>query len=228
MARRASSTWWITHYGKPCISQDHVRLEWYPGRNDIIHRGTEPLWKALGAVFLAYDYKVPTSYTGSYNCRQVTGGSSWSGHAWPLAMDVNAKTNPYIRTPTGRPIRWGVETDMPAAMIREAEQITASGIRAFDWGGRWRTIKDAMHFQVRVTLDEIAGGVEAPRGFYGDDTMAILSDEAQQFFEDTYRELLKLDPNTNETWGKVLIEDYRVPPGGKHSHDATTTIGESE
>ncbi len=132
----------------------------------MVHRGTEPIWLALGAIMLAYKYKVPTSYTGSYMCRAITGGSSWSGHAWPVAKDINAKTNPYVRTPTMRTIRWGIETDMPAAMVREIEAITANGIRALDWGGRWRTIKDAMHYQIRVTLGEIAGKVYAPRGFY--------------------------------------------------------------
>ncbi len=176
MAIRGTSNWWITHYGKPCIPDDHVRLEWYPGVTTIVHRGTERIWQALGAVMVAYGYRVPTSYTGSYMCRNITGGSKWSGHAWPVAMDINAKTNPYIRTPTLRTIRWGVETDMPAAMVKEIESITASGIRAFGWGGRWRSIKDAMHYQVRVKVSEIAAGVKAPRGFYegqGDDEMSL-------------------------------------------------------
>ncbi|MDX1408213.1 MAG: M15 family metallopeptidase [Saprospiraceae bacterium] len=168
--RRASSKFWTANYGKPCVGEDIVKFQWYPGltKNQInIHAGTEPIWAALGAVFLAYNYKVPTSYTGAYACRQVTGGSSWSGHAWPLAMDVNAKTNPYIsHKPIIRSIKWGVETDMPAAMIREVEQISASGKQAFWWGGRYKTIKDAMHFEVNVTLADIAGGVSAPRGFY--------------------------------------------------------------
>jgi hypothetical protein len=81
-------------------------------------------------------------------------------------MDVNAATNPYINHAGTRTIRWGIETDMPAAMIREVESITASGVQAFTWGGRWSTLKDAMHFQVRVTMQEIAKGVKAPRGFY--------------------------------------------------------------
>ncbi len=180
MARRGTSDWWIEHYGKPCIPSDHVRVEWYPGVVGIAHRGTEQLWQALGAIFLAYNYLVPTSYTGDYNCRAITGGSSWSGHSWPVAKDVNAATNPYINHAGTRLIRWGIETDMPAAMIREIESITASGIQALAWGGRWRTVKDAMHFQIRVTLGEIAGGVQSPRGFYegggsapGDDEMSL-------------------------------------------------------
>ena len=166
MATRGSSNWWIDNYGKPCIGGDHVVLEWYPGVKTVVHRGTEPIWLALGAIMLAYNYFVPSSYTGSYNCRPITGGGGWSGHAWPVAIDINAKTNPYIRTPSRRTIKWGVETDMPAAMVKEIELITANGVRAFGWGGRWRSIKDAMHYQIRVTMAEIAMVVYAPRGFY--------------------------------------------------------------
>ncbi len=169
MAHRGSSDWAIENYGKPCIGADIVKCEWYPGltKNQInVHDGTQRLWQALGAVMLAYNYQVPTSYVGAYACRNITGGSSISRHSWPLAMDVNAATNPYINHAGSRTIRWGSETDMPAAMIREIESITAAGIQAFTWGGRWSTLKDAMHFLVRVTMAEIAKGVKAPRGFY--------------------------------------------------------------
>ena len=174
------------------MTGDHVKLEWYPGVTTIVHRGTEKLWQALGAVMVDYGYKVPTSYTGSYSCRQITGGGSWSGHAWPVAMDINAKTNPYIKTPSLRKIRWGVDTDMPAAMVGEIESITASGVRAFGWGGRWKRVKDAMHWQIRVTLSEIAGGVEAPRGFYeGDDEDMSMIIDALKAQDMAYYETLQ-------------------------------------
>lgn len=232
--RRASSRFWLANYGKPCVNEDIVKFEWYPGltKNQIrIHDGTQPLWAALGAVFLAYNYKVPTSYTGAYACRQVTGGTSWSGHAWPLAMDVNAKTNPYIsHKPIVRNIKWGVETDMPAAMVREAELITAGGNQAFWWGGRYRTIKDAMHWEINVTLEDIAKGVYAPRGYYGmEDELAKLSEEAQEFWEDTFRDMQALDPETNQSFARVLVDDYRARKEagqtGKHTHSFT---GETE
>ena len=163
--RRGTPKWWLKHYGKPCIGSDHVQCLWHPGHTTVVHAGTEPVWEALGDIMASYGYKVPTSYTGSYSCRGITGKrKKWSGHAWPVAVDINAATNPYIRTPSRRTIRWGVETDMPAVMIRDIEAITASGVRALAWGGRWRSIKDAMHFQLRVTLEEIAGGVSSPRG----------------------------------------------------------------
>ncbi len=213
MAFRVSSTWWIQHYGKPCLTGDHVRLEWYPGVTTIVHRGTERIWQAMGAVMVAYGYQVPTSYTGSYSCRQITGGGSWSGHAWPVAMDINAKTNPYIRTPTLRKIRWGVDTDMPAAMVAEIESITASGVRAFGWGGRWKRIKDAMHYQIRVSLSEIADGVEAPRGFYeGDDNMA---------WADIYRKWTAADITAMHSKGLFAGDPaYYIDDIGTYAHSS--------
>ena len=163
--RRGTPKWWLKHYGKPCLKADHIMCQWYPGHTTIVHAGTEPVWQAIGAIMAAHNYQVPTSYTGSYNCRGITGSrKKWSGHAWPVAIDINAATNPYKRTPSQRTIRWGVDTDMPAAMIKEIEAITASGVRAVSWGGRYRTIKDAMHFELRVTVSEIAGGIVSPRG----------------------------------------------------------------
>ncbi len=159
---------------------------------------------------LAYNYKIPTSYVGAYSCRSITGRSrSWSGHAWPVAMDVNAKTNPFKRTPTLRRIRWGVDTDMPAAMVKEIESITASGVRAFGWGGRWRSIKDAMHYQIRVTLGEIAGGVKAPRGFYGgggtapggDDEMSLKKGDKGNAVTKHQKALIQWNPDALPKFG---------------------------
>ncbi len=202
MASRASSAWAVENYGKPCIATDHVKIEWYPGIIGIAHRGTEPIWYALGAIFLAWNYKVPTSYTGDYMCRMTTSGGSWSRHAWPLAKDVNAKTNPYIDHAGVRTIRWGIETDMPAGMIREIESITASGIQALTWGGRWRTLKDAMHYQIRVTLAEIAGGVKSPRGFYDGtgDEMSLLGYDIGKMGEPSVKGL------KSETLQAMLVE----------------------
>ena len=170
MARRGSSTWTLANYGKACVTNDHRRLEWYPGQTDTVHAGTEKLWQAMGAVMVAYGYQVRNVDTGFYNCRPITGGTSMSNHAWPTAGDINWTTNPYIKTPSLRKIRWGVDTDMPAQMVAEIKSITASGVRALGWGGNWRRTKDPMHYEIHVTLAEIAGGVSAPRGFYeGDD-----------------------------------------------------------
>jgi hypothetical protein len=34
-------------------------------------------------------------YLGAYNCRQMTGSTNWSTHAWGAAVDVNWVRNPY-------------------------------------------------------------------------------------------------------------------------------------
>lgn len=244
MARRGSSAWTLEHYGKACTKADLVDLEWYPGQVDTVHKGTELIWRAVGAIMLAYNYPVRDRDTGFYNCRPITGGTAMSNHAYPTAGDINWKTNPYINhKPFIRTIKWGIETDMPAAMIREIEQITASGIKACKWGGRYRTIKDAMHIELLVTLGEIAGGVFAPREFYtGEDELAILSEEAQKFFEEVFKSLgsppldqnppTPLKPSSNEDFAKVLVEDFRARKAAgetvKHTHKATTTVGGSE
>lgn len=238
MASRSSYEWTLEHYGKagqPDISPGVlVTVEWYPGQKDRLLPEHELLYRALGAVFLAYGYQVRDADTGFYNNRPITGGTRPSPHAWPIADDVNWRTNPYVNhRPTIRAIRWGVETDMPAAMVREAELITASGIQAFRWGGRWRTIKDAMHWEVRVTPEEIAGGVSSPRGFYGVDELAQLDEDAQRFFQGVYDELDKLEPHTSEECLRVLIEDFRqrkdAGQAGKHTHPIPAGVtGENE
>lgn len=156
----------LTNYGKPCLTGDHILLEWYPGQIDVVHKGTEEVWLAMGGIMLAYGYRPRDADTGFYSCRNVTGGSTPSKHSWPTAGDVNWRTNPYIKTPTLRKIRWGVDTDMPAAMVNEILQIKAGGEQALIWGGNWRTIKDAMHYEIRVSLGRIAQGITSPRASY--------------------------------------------------------------
>jgi hypothetical protein len=126
-------------------------------------------------------------------------------------------------------------------MVREIESIMASGIRALKWGGRWRSIKDAMHYQIRVTLGEIAGGVKAPRGFYqGDDEMAwsdiykkwdagdIAVMHAKGLFGPATPEALAYWADDVGTWSKewdhftvtVLAADPALAgSGGSHDHD---------
>jgi len=162
---RFHSSWLTANYGKAC-QQPLVKIS-FAGSRLTVHRDTVAVWAAVAAVLNAFEYKVHPPYpegdTGAYNCRQVTGGTSMSPHAWGVAADINWKTNPYIRTPDRRKINWQTDTDMSPAMIEQVRRITtANGQRAVWWGGDWVTIKDAMHFQVIATPAEIATGIVTP------------------------------------------------------------------
>ncbi len=89
--------------------------------------------------------------TSAFNCRAVTGGHSWSQHAYGRAMDINPVQNPYV-------YRDGHVLD-PAAityldrnrqrpgMIAANDVATAAFARAgWGWGGDFVSFKDYQHF----------------------------------------------------------------------------------
>lgn len=55
----------------------------------------------------------------------------------------------------------------------------------------------------RIAIEQIREGAA---------DMAYMSKEAQEWWEKTYRELLKLDPPTSESWGKAVVEHVRDNP----------------
>jgi hypothetical protein len=88
--------------------------------------------------------------TSAFNCRRVEGSTSWSAHAYGLAIDINPLENPYIRhgqvlPPAGRAFldrsRWRL------GMIHAGDPV----VRAFaavgwPWGGSWHEPRDYQHF----------------------------------------------------------------------------------
>jgi hypothetical protein len=88
--------------------------------------------------------------TGAFACRPTTGGSSYSQHAFGLAVDVNPFQNPYAKGDLVLP-------ELASSYLERdrgrAGMITADGavVRAFErigwaWGGEWRSLKDYQHF----------------------------------------------------------------------------------
>ena len=109
--------------------------------------------KALNAVLIDWDYRTRRADTGAYNCRQITGGTSYSLHAYGIAVDLNWNTNPYGRT---------LVTDMAIGMIEAIEGIrTAGGVQVWRWGGRYSNNKDAMHFEVVASPAELTHGIRS-------------------------------------------------------------------
>lgn len=159
-----------------CKKQDMTRVG-FCGDSILVAPEAVDAFAALEKVFLAHGHKIDPVNTDSYNCRKIAGSSKYSFHAYGIALDVNYQTGPFKRTPSKRLIIWAkgatqdaraaevragkADTDMTPAMIADVEAIrTLDGKQVFTWGGRWRSVKDAMHFELRLTPDELAVGID--------------------------------------------------------------------
>jgi hypothetical protein len=88
--------------------------------------------------------------TSAFNCRSVTGGSSWSDHSYGVAIDINPLVNPYVRRdvvlpPGGAP--YVDRTTDALGMIRESDVVVDTfSAHGWIWGGSWSFPKDYQHF----------------------------------------------------------------------------------
>ena len=138
---------------------------------------TAEAWGALAAVMLHHGYRIRTTDTDSYNCRQITGGSGRSLHSYGIALDVNWTTNPYIDHTGTRKVRFSdkptqeeraidvkehrADTDMTPEMIEDILAIkTEAGVQIFDWGGNFTSVKDSMHFELDLSPADLAKGID--------------------------------------------------------------------
>lgn len=96
----------------------------------------------------AQGYAYRAADTGAYNCRKISGSSSWSWHAWAIAVDANWQTNPYTS-----PLR----TDRP--------QWERDRWNRFGFAGGWDYdgAKDAMHAEFMGTPAQAAQLLEVAR-----------------------------------------------------------------
>ena len=90
--------------------------------------------------------------TGAFVCRPVTGGSSYSEHAFGLAVDVNPFQNPYVRGDLVLPELASAYLDRsrPApGMVRAGGPVVAAFTAiGWEWGGDYRSLKDYQHFSL--------------------------------------------------------------------------------
>lgn len=88
--------------------------------------------------------------TTSFVCRPATGSSSWSQHAYGLAVDINPFHNPYLKGDLVVPELATAYTKRNwrrAGMIAAGDEVTESfATIGWGWGGTWRSAKDWMHF----------------------------------------------------------------------------------
>jgi hypothetical protein len=94
--------------------------------------------------------------TGAYNCRKIAGTTTWSNHAWGLAVDVNWQSNPYTTR---------LVTDIPDWMHDLWNRY------GFAWGGDYTGGKrDFMHFEFMGTPQQAVLGLGLARAELGSGT----------------------------------------------------------
>ena len=96
------------------------------------------------------DRSMSANNTSAFNCRPVTGGSSWSEHSYGTAIDVNPLVNPYVSGGTVLPAEAAPYADRTAdapGMIHAGDVVVETfAAYGWEWGGTWSSPKDYQHF----------------------------------------------------------------------------------
>lgn len=109
------------------------------------------------------DASMADNNSSSFNCRRVEGSSSFSLHAYGLAIDINPLNNPFVvfDEPEGKasifpPAGWRFmnrRLQRPGMVEKIAPIFEELGFSI--WGGDWTTPIDYHHFQVPRGLAEL-------------------------------------------------------------------------
>ena len=139
------------HQGELIVHRDHARRilvvmgELFKARYPIQRL------KLVDAYRADDDRSMAANNTSGFNCRRVSGSSSWSEHAFGRAIDLNPLRNPYVTRsgrvspPAGRPY---VNRARRAAGMIHANDLVVRAFAAagWRWGGYWSGSRDYQHF----------------------------------------------------------------------------------
>jgi hypothetical protein len=88
--------------------------------------------------------------TSAFNCRRVSGSSTWSEHAYGRAVDVNPRFNPWVRGTSVEPpngAEYADRTRRQPGMIHAGDPaVQAFAAVGWSWGGDFQRAKDYQHF----------------------------------------------------------------------------------
>jgi hypothetical protein len=97
------------------------------------------------------DRSMAANNTSGFNCRRVSGSSSWSEHAFGRAVDLNPLRNPYVTRagrvspPAGRP--YANRARRATGMLHGGDTfVRAFAAAGWRWGGDWSGSRDYQHF----------------------------------------------------------------------------------
>ena len=96
------------------------------------------------------DASMAANNTSAFNCRVVTGTTTWSQHSYGTAIDINTVWNPWIHNgridpPNGAP--YADRTLQQPGMIHDGDVVVRSfAAIGWEWGGNAQTVKDYQHF----------------------------------------------------------------------------------
>jgi hypothetical protein len=97
------------------------------------------------------DASMAADNTSAFNCRPVTGGSSWSQHSYGEAIDLDPLENPYISGSTVEPPGAAAYLDRPQlpGVIHSGDlPVRAFAAIGWTWGGTWTSPRDLQHFSL--------------------------------------------------------------------------------
>lgn len=138
-----------------------------PACKDAVRQGALEAFTGLDHCLKIFSYVPRRGVTGCRSCRRITGGSGYSLHAYfingvivfwnglqigmGVAIDINWDRNPYGKR---------LVTDMPRDMVEAILAIrTNNGEEVWGWGGNYRSVKDAMHYEIACSPADLATGI---------------------------------------------------------------------
>ena len=90
--------------------------------------------------------------TAAFVCRPVRGQTTFSAHAYGLAVDVNPFHNPYVKGSRVLPELASAYLDRswkrPGMFLRGSAAVKAFTDQGFTWGGDFRSLKDYQHMSL--------------------------------------------------------------------------------
>ena len=88
--------------------------------------------------------------TSGFNCRAVTGGTSWSEHSYGRAIDLDPVENPYVSGAAVLPPAGARYLDrakrLPGMIEADGRVVRAFAAIGWSWGGTWGSPRDYQHF----------------------------------------------------------------------------------